>query len=61
MNEFRNFTSLGGRISSKREHFQTPISRRKSITDKLDMDLAKEDLRRDDEERLEEVVENLAR
>ena len=40
---------------------QTPISRRKSITEKLDMDLAKEDLRRDDEERLEELIENLAR
>ncbi|XP_063686660.1 uncharacterized protein LOC134820333 isoform X2 [Bolinopsis microptera] len=39
---------------------KTPISRRKSIADKLDMDLAKEDLRKDDEERLEELIENLA-
>lgn len=55
------------RLLGEKHHYhcsiipQTPISRRKSITEKLDMDLAKEDLRRDDEERLEELIENLAR
>lgn len=39
---------------------KTPISRRKSLTEKIDLPATEEDLKRDDEERLEEVIENLS-